>query len=324
MVRMRRNSFILFLFAFFLFMILPNSTCFMRVYHLDELLKRYRIMMKYRKLISEEKIVTGFDVDSSLGLIPLENIGGSIGVKVEFLDSLDVFLDVENLEKMKFGVSWNVMKHGSAYDDKEFMRRIIEGEIEIVNIYFNYLETKEKVIKLKESLEKSDVTWKTTAPVDYGLLRIELQNMKDRLKTMCGLSAKEELEIVVPEENIFELSIDLNKVLDAVYVLYSPPNLDMDLDLKAFLSRESEDMRLNVGFDLSWSENLDFERSNWRYFAGLEMDKVKKLYSQMEFLKKVLKDYKSKDENTEAIFRHYSLEIMRLYNQLKIMEEMVK
>ncbi len=308
-----------------LFLIALHLVFFPKVYQLDELLRRHRIVMKYRKILSEQKIVTGFDVDSSLGLIPLEKIDGSAEMKVEFLDSLEVFFNMENLDNLDFGVSWGILKRGTNEKEKEFMRGTIEGEIEIVNLFFNYLETKVKLERLKKGLEGSERAWETSMPIDYGLLKIEMKNMKERLKTMCGLSPKEELEIITPDVNVFDLDVDLDKVLSAVYLLYSPPSFDVDLDLKAFLSKENDDMRFNLGFSFSWSDNPDFESSNWKYFAELEMNKVRKLYSQMEFLKKVLKDYENKkDENSTAIFKHYSLEIMRLYNQLKIMEEIVK
>ena len=309
----------------FLIVILLGFVSVAKVYQLDDLLKRYRAMMKYRKLISEQKIVTGFDADSSVGLIPLDEIEGSVGMKVEFLDSLELFLDMESVNELDFGLSWKIIKRGSNLKEKEFLRRVVEGEIEVVNIYFNYLEMKNKLARLKESLEKSEVAWETTMPVDYGLLKIELQNMKDRLKTMCGIPEKEEIDLEIPKVEIFDLVINLDEVLKAIYVLYSPPNFDPDLNVKAFLSKENGDMRFNLGFDISWSENLDFESSNWKYFAELEMDKVKKLYSQMEFLKKVLKDYVEKDDkNSQEIFNHYSLEVMRLYNQLKVMEDIVR
>jgi len=300
---------------------------FSKSYTIEELLKLAEVNAQYTHL--ERKIIpiNDFQIYSKLGFLPFENPMGELNFKISFFDSLHFFSNLEYYSPnlgFESGVEWDLLKKDN---QKDILRDIISKKLEVVDAYFNILRIRNNIKRLKKSIDQSKNMWNSTIPIDYGLSRIEENYLIERLKIMCGIGDK--LEFVTPKTDISSLNLNLNSVLNTVIYLNkqekNPPEISVVFSLSGDCVN-SDLPRLNAGFKFNW-DNTELEQDN----LTEEILKVRKLYSQFEYLKDMLQSYQKnlsilkKDSpeyrNVVKIIEDYTVESYRLYYQLKILEE---
>jgi len=314
----------------FFFIFAFSTVSLSRSYTIDELLKLLERNVQYDYLEKEIVPVNFFSSSSKMGIFPLndQNQTGEWNFKLTFLKSLSFFSNLEYHSKKFYfenGIEWSLFNNN---DSKDMLKTTISKKLELINVYFNLLKIEISVKRLKDSIDKTDNMWNTTLPIDYGLSRIEENYLFSRIKSMCGIT--EDFEISIPKAEISSLKLNLGSILNAVVYLNSPEKKKPKLSVIFSISQISpKTSRLNAGFNFVW-ENAKMENDN---LSG-ETSKIKKLYSQFEYLKDVLKSYRlnlSRLENNSIeyhnvrrILEDYTIETYRLYYQLKILEEIVE
>lgn len=317
--------------SIFLFIILSMTVViFSKIYTLEDLLKFAEINVQYSYMERELVPVDSLKVSSKIDVFPLNDPTSEWNFKLSFFNSLDFFSDVDYYSKkfdFESGIKWSLI---SRERSKEILKILVNKKIEVINIYFDLLKTRKKIERLKDAIDKTDNMWNSTLPIDYGLSRIEENYLIEKLKMVCGITG--DLEISPPTSDVSSLDLNMNSILNTVIYLNKQQKESPELSLVFSLSNNhvnSDFPRLSTGFEFSWENSVPEQND----LSG-EVLRVRRLYSQFEYLKDMLGSYQKnlstlkKDsleyDNVLKIIEDYTLESFRLYYQLKILEEIAE
>jgi len=314
----------------FSFVSILCSFAFSKIYTIDELLKLVERNVHYSYIERNIVPLNSFSVSSKAVVFPFGSSEqtGNWNFRLRFFDSLSFFSNVD-YESKKFyfenGIEWSFI---SKRDSKEVLRVVVSKKIEFVNAYFDLMKLRISINRLKDSIDQTNNMWSTTLPIDYGLSRIQENYLLNRIESMCGVD-----DIEIPELNmdVSSLNLDFNSILNTVVYLNNPDKNPPELSLVFSVSHHDiTQPRLNAGFNFTW-ENTTEPKNEESIESLLE---TKKLFSQFEYLKDMLESYNKnlsnlqkgspEYQNVRKIIEDYTIEVYRLYYQLKILEEISK
>lgn len=314
----------------FSFSILLCSFLFSKIYTVDELLKLVEAKAHYNYVERNITPLSSFSVSSKINVFPFDSIEQTRNwdFRLTFFDSLSFFSSVDYESKKLYlenGIEWSFINER---DSKEVLKAVISRKIELVNAYFDLIKLRVNINRLKNSIDQTDNMWNTTLPIEYGLSRIQENYLLDKIKWICGA---EDVEVSELNPNISSLDLNLSSILNAVVYLNSPERKPPELSVVFSVSHHDiTQPRLNAGFNFTW-ENTTEPKNEESIESLLE---TKKLFSQFEYLKDMLESYNKnlsnlqkgspEYQNVRKIIEDYTIEVYRLYYQLKILEEISK